>query len=415
MLNRLKRLAYAGMFLLPLTATALQAQVVTTPSLEGTKIKNVATATYTDANSNTYTAAKDSVSVVVGFLAAPDPSAPASATPASPSSLNVAGFTLKNSGNGVDSATVTFTAATGLTITAYTYNGTDYATLAALNAVIKLVSLPVNGTLAISVKYSVGSTYGGQTLPLTVNQYSVRTPATFYSATTNVMPPAAYNVSVTPDNATVSRLVSNGAPAYTYSFTVTNTGNTSNTYSIGATVAGPANGTVTITNVSQSSATIAAGGNTSVTVSYTVAEGTAPDKIVLSASGTSASDDGDVTVSVHKAAMTLAKRAYRLMTDLTPLDTLVAADAVTPGTGFFYKLSVSNAASAADAKSVVITDVLPAGVTFVSATPDAAGWTINHLAGTVTASLAGDLVQNTTRFIWVKVQIATTPATVVAP
>lgn len=412
MLTTLKRLAFAGMFLLPVAAVPLTAQVVTTPSAEGTKIKNIATASYTDANGNTYADAKDSVSVVVGFLAAPNPTGAASVTPASPSTGNVASFTLTNSGNGVDSMTVGVTGAAGLTITGYTYNATNYTTLAALNAAIKLVSLASGGALTVGVTYSVDSVSGGLTLPLTLTQYSVRTPTTSYAATTNVQPPAAFNVAVTPDLATVSKLVSNGAPAYSYYFVIRNTGNTSNTYTLSAALNGAGNGTVLGLTLPTTSITLAAGVKDSVFVNFTVAQGTAPDKIILTATSGAVTNTGDVTVSVQKSALTLSKRAYKSMTG-TALDTLVAADAVVPGTAFYYKLAVSNASGAAAAKSVVIKDILPASVSYVSSTADAAGWTISQAAGTVTASLSGDLLAGASRFIWLKVQIATTPATVI--
>ena len=51
------------------SATNLLAQ---TPTLEGTTITNTATASWTDANGNTYTPVSASASVIVGFLAGPD-------------------------------------------------------------------------------------------------------------------------------------------------------------------------------------------------------------------------------------------------------------------------------------------------------------------------------------------------------
>lgn len=414
MLKKLKRLAYAGMFLLPLAAAPLRAQdttVTTTPSLEGTTIKNVATASYTDANNNTYTAARDSVSVLVGFFAAPNPTGATSATPASPSTGNIATFTLRNSGNGIDSATVGFsTDSGGLTITKYTYNGISYSTLDSLNNVIKLVSLAPNGSLNVSVTYNVGGTVGGKTLPLKIRQYSVRTPATSYTHTTLLTPPLAFSVQVTPDLGTTSNLVSNGAAPYTYTFTVKNTGNASDTYAISAAVAGPSNGTVVITGTSVSSLQINAGATKTFTVSYRVLAGTAPDKINVTAAG-SATDYGDVTVSIRKAALTLAKTAHKTIGGAV-LDT-TAANAVVPGTAFYYKLAVTNGSAAADAKSVVITDALPGAVSYESATGDVpADWTITESAGTITATLNADITAGSTRYIWVKVQIKTTPATV---
>jgi hypothetical protein len=73
---------------------------------EGTVIVNTATVTYTDANTNTYSSVNDNVSVTVGFSAGIDVvAAQATATPASPSTLNTLVFNVNNIGNGIDSVT----------------------------------------------------------------------------------------------------------------------------------------------------------------------------------------------------------------------------------------------------------------------------------------------------------------------
>lgn len=402
MLTQLKRLAAAGMFLLPLGAAALHAQ---SPTPEGTTITNTATASFTDINNNTYTAVTGSVSVKVGFLAAPNPGGQASYTPASPSTGNVAAFTIKNSGNGIDSATVSVSAP-GVSITGYSYNGTSYTTLAALNAVIKLVSLTAGSSLPfpVNVIYTVDGSSGGATLPITLTQLSVRTPAVTANWVTNVMPPAVPGVSVTPKAGTIAKVPTNGAPAYTQSFTVTNTGNASNTFAIAASIGLPNNSTVTITGVSASSVPLAAGANTSVTVTYTVANGTS-DQILLKASGGGVNDTGDMTVTVSKASLSLAKSAWTAMSGGVAI-TNTTADAIVPGTVFYYKLAVTNAAGSADAKSVVISDPLPATLTYVSAAGDIpADWSISQSSGTVTATLTPVVTAGTTRFIWVGVKI----------
>lgn len=425
----LKRLAYAGMFLLPFAAAPLQAQVKTAASAEGTSIVNTAKATYTDANSNTYAEVTGQVTIIVGFFAAPDPSVAATSTPASGSSGNVATFTIKNSGNGTDQDTISMTVASGLTVTGYTYNGTTYTgatALADLNAVLKTVSLVSGASYLVDVIYNVASATGGSTLNLTLNQTSWRSAApgypggpVTYSATHQVKPPTAFNVSVTPDAGTVSRVASGTAPAplvtYTETFGVTNTGNANDTYAISASVT-TTNNTVTITNVSVSSLPLNSGSSGSVVVTYTVSStGTGPDKIVLTATGNS-SDQGDVTVSVSRAAVTVAKTAHK--TQAGAALTATAADAVVPGIGFWYKLSVTNAAGSAVAKSVVVTDELPATLSYVSHSPDTGSdWTMawDATARKLTATLTSDLAANATRFVWLKVQIPTTPATVVAP
>ena len=56
------------------SATTLRAQ---TPTPENTVITNTATASWTDANGNTYTPVTAQASVTVGYLAAPDVTSPA--------------------------------------------------------------------------------------------------------------------------------------------------------------------------------------------------------------------------------------------------------------------------------------------------------------------------------------------------
>ena len=422
MLKNLKRLAYAGMFLLPLgAATTLRAQggpITTTPTAEGTVIKNVASASFSDVNGNTYTAVKDSVSITVGFLAAPNPTGQLSYTPASPSTGDTAVFTLTNSGNGRDSMSVSFAFGTGLSFSSIRYNTTTY-TLAQFNTFLATQGLAAGASLPFPVKlvYDVDGSTGGVTRTITLTQGSLRTVAATANWITSIIPPAHDSVTVSPDGATVAKVVSNGATAYTYSFTVTNKGNRANTFSVSSAVAGPANGTVTITGTSPSTTgSLAPGGTSTITVSYRVFDGTAPDKIVLSASGTGASDDGDVTVSVSKANLTFAKTAWTAMTAGT-LITNTTADAIKPGVTYYYKLAVTNTSGSADAYGVVLTDVLPASLTYVSATADVgADWTITNstTAGvtTVTATMvttptAVTIPAGTTRYIWIGAKIST--------
>jgi uncharacterized repeat protein (TIGR01451 family) len=106
-------------------------------------------------------------------------------------------------------------------------------------------------------------------------------------------------------------------------------------------------------------------------------------------------------VTVTKAAVTISKTAW----DSAQTTQLTLASLVKPGELIQYKVSVSNGATAASATSVQISDALPAEVTYVSSTPDAAGWTISQVAGTVTASLSGTLAANASRFIWITVRV----------
>ena len=401
MRQTLRRVALAGLMLAPFAlASPARAQ---TPTPEGTVITNTATASFTDANGNTYTNVTASASVTVGFLAGPDVTGAATATPASPSTGNSAPFTITNTGNGTDSVSVSATAGTGLTITGYVYGGTTY-TLSELNAILAGVSIPAGSSITVEVIYTVAPGRGGQTSAITLTSTSRRTPGTSDSATTNVTPPVSSAVSVTPDGGTFQRLPSNGT-TYTQVFTVTNNGNASDTYTL---LAGSTGAAVTIVSVDGTagtggSLTLASGASGTVTVEYSVgdvAAGTTAD-VTLSATG-GASDSGNITVQVIRAAISMTKEAFR-DNQTTAINN--TSDRVLPGDTIWYKITVTNTGGAA-ASSVSVTDTLPSQVTYLSSADDgAAGWTIGESGGTVTASLSGTLAASGSRFFWIRVRI----------
>jgi uncharacterized repeat protein (TIGR01451 family) len=405
MTKTLKRVALLGLLAAPFAALPAAAQSGPTP--EGTVITNTATASFTDANNNTYANVTASASVTVGFLAGPDVSSPAAVTPASPSTGNELGFTVTNGGNGVDSVTVAFTAGSGVTITGYKLGGTTYATLAELNAALAGTPVTAGSSTTVTVIYTVAPGQGGQTVPVSMTATSRRTPASSDASTTNVQPPVAASVNVTPDNGTVSRLPSNGTQ-YSAVFTVQNTGNRSDTYSLGA--ASSAGTVVSIVSTngtagSGGSVTIAAGGSTTVTVVYTVADvaaGSTSGVSLTATSGNSASqsDAGSYTVTVIRAALSMTKAAFRDNQSTA----ITASDRVLPGEYIQYRITVTNAGGAS-ASTVAVTDNLPAEVTYVSSSADATGWTIGESAGTVSASLSGTLAAAASRYFWIRVRI----------
>src|SRR4030081_1063165 len=133
-------LAVGAIMLFTSLVTAQSASAQATP--EGTVITNQATASWTDANNNTYTSVNASVSVTVGFTAGITTTSAAIVTPASPSTSNNLNFTITNAGNGTDTiGTVTTSAAAGLTITGYKIGATSYGTLAALNAALNATTV----------------------------------------------------------------------------------------------------------------------------------------------------------------------------------------------------------------------------------------------------------------------------------
>jgi uncharacterized repeat protein (TIGR01451 family) len=389
-------------------ATAQSASAQATP--EGTVITNQATASWTDANSNTYSSVNASVSVTVGFTAGITTTSAAIVTPTSPSTGNNLNFTITNAGNGTDTiGTVTTSAAAGLSITGYKIGATSYATLALLDAALQATTVVAGANVVVTVVYDVAAAQGGAILPLTLTATSFRTPAVNGASTTSVRPPTAYGVAVSPKAATIDQLPSNGVQ-YTQAFTVQNNGNASETFNLVATAApGTA---ITIVSVngtagSSSTATIASAATPTINVIYTVGNVAAgsTDKLTLTATSQAnpaTTDAGDVTVRVVKAALTITKVAYRDNQTTVINNT---TDRVLPGEYIQYKITVSNA-GLATASTVALSDALPAEVTWQSSTADIpADWSLNQVAGTVTGTLTPTLAAAGSRFIWIRVQV----------
>lgn len=405
---RISRWLAAGAIALVATlASAQPAGAQATP--EGTVITNTASASYTDANGNTYANATASVSVTVGFVAGVGVASPATVSPASPSAGNSLNFTITNTGNGIDQVSVAVSTAAGLTNVSYRYAATTYATLAALNTVLAGVNTAAGGSITVSVLYDVAPGKGGATMPITLTASSVRTPATSNFSTTNVTPATLGSVAVTPKAANVDQLPSN-ATQYSQVFPVQNTGNASDIYNLAASLnAGTAITIVSVNGTAGSSSTvsIASGATANVTVVYTVgnvAAGTT-QKLTLTATSTNTpanSDAGDVTVRVVKAALSMTKVAYR---DNKTTVINNSTDRVLPGEFIQYQITVSNS-GLASASTVSITDALPAAVTYNAASGDIpADWAISQAAGTVTANLTPALASAGSRFIWIRVQV----------
>ncbi|MDB4886698.1 MAG: hypothetical protein JWN79_2136 [Gemmatimonadetes bacterium] len=218
-----------------------------------------------------------------------------------------------------------------------------------------------------------------------------------------------YAVAVTPDLAPVSQLPSNGT-SYTATFTVGNAGTLADTYTL---VASRVPGTsIAITSVrgvsgtSGGSVPVATNGSVQVAVVYTVlaaASAGATDTLKLLATSLAngtVRDYGSVIVNVVKAGLTITKALYRA--DGTTLVT--AGGQVSIGETVQFLVTVK-ATGSVPSTTVKVSDVLPAGVSFLGATPDAAGWTLAEAGGTVTGNLTGTLAVGASRFFWIQVKV----------
>ncbi|HEV2147980.1 MAG TPA: hypothetical protein VGR37_11310 [Longimicrobiaceae bacterium] len=400
----LRRLALAGLLLAPLAASPALAQ---SPTPENTVITNTATATWTDANGNTYTPATASVSVTVGFVAGLDVTSDAAATPLSPSSANEATYTIANIGNGTDPVSISTTAGAGSSVNGYKIGSTTYATLAELNAALAAAPLAAGGSVQVTVVYSVASGQAGQTIPLTLTATSTRTPATSDASTISLSPIAIAGISVTPDGGTVSRLPGSSAQ-YTATFTLTNPGGVAGTFDLAASTSNGAVLSIVSVNGTAGAAgsvTVGAGATQTVDVVYTVASGAAAGATAgLQLTATSSTDpgttdSGSYTVTVIRAAISMTKEAFRD----NQTDAVTGAATVLPGEFIQYRITVTNTGASA-ASSVSVSDPLPAQVAYQSAAGDAAGWTISESSGTVTAALPS-LAAGESRFFWIRVRV----------
>ena len=127
--------------------------------------------------------------------------------------------------------------------------------------------------------------------------------------------------------------------------------------------------------------TIADGGSVDVVIAVTVPADTAAGTITNNASVSTSTTD---PVAANDATSEDTAITTSADISVTKVD---SADPVVAGTGFSYTVTVDNAGPS-DATSVSLTDVLPGGVVFVSATPTQGS--CSELAGTVTCALGTD-------------------------
>jgi uncharacterized repeat protein (TIGR01451 family) len=394
-------------------AVAMVAVPARAQTPEGTVITNTATVNYQDANGRAYTPQTASVSVTVGFKAGLDVTGVGTVTPPSPSSGQSITFTVANIGNGTDNVQVTeaISNAAVIAVTGYQINGAGpvYANLTDLNTALLAQSLPgISGSLTITVNYDVNAGQGGQTTAYTLTATSQRDGTMSDAATTNISPPTAFAVVVTPDGGTVQRLPS-GASPYTQTYTVQNTGNVSETFDLTASDQGlGVTGIVTVNGVSGTTAqvTIASGASAAIDVTYTVAEVTvgSTERLTLTAQShtqPATQDAGYVDIEVIRPTVTIAKQVYRSdqSTVIGPTDRVVPQEVI------WYRVTVTNAGNQ-DAASVQVADTLPTQLTFELLADDgSAGWTLSNNGNAVSATLAGTLGSGATRYFWIRARV----------
>jgi len=388
-----------------LTAVPANAQ---TP--EGTVIRSIATVSFTDANSNTYTSVADTADVTVGFVAGLNVTASAATVgPASPSTNDTLFFPVQNIGNGTDSVTISQNISVGgiITVTGFRVGATTFASLATLNASLAGTGIAQSGSITVKVIYSVTGGTGGLSTVYTLTATSRRNTGVSDNAVTTVSPNLTTAVSVSPDNGqNLLRLPSNGTN-YTFSFTVTNNASGTDGFDLLASHPKTAITIVSVNGVAGDSTRItgvASGASQVIAVVYSIGNVAAgsPDTLVLKARSTSSpgtSDNGSADLTVIRPLLTVDKVAFR-DNQTTPIGT----GTVVPGEFIQYKITVTNSGSA-PASSVHVADALATQLTFSGTTPDAAGWTLSNVANNVSGDLTGTLAAGTSRFFWVRASV----------
>jgi uncharacterized repeat protein (TIGR01451 family) len=395
---------------------AIAAVALTVPASaqtpEGTIITNTATVNYQDAAGTAYTPASASVSITVAFKAGLSTvAAAATVNPASPSTADTIAFTINNIGNGVDTVQVTESISVAGIMTNVTYrlNGAAvYASLANLNTALASLQLAgITGSAQVQVIYDVPNGQGGLSTVYSLTATSVRDNTMQSTDQTTIAPPLAYAVVVTPDSTTPAAERLPSAVAYQFTFDVTNTGNVADDFTLAATNSGTA---IVVQSFSPASpVTIASGASVAVTVDYTINEvaAGATDRLTLTATSVTspaATDDGFLDMVVVRPTVAIAKSVF------APDSLTALAGTVQPGDIIWYRVTVQNpaGANARDAQNVVVSDSLPAELTFGQLAPDnGSDWTLAYNAGTrfVTATLGVAPAPGASRHFWIQAQV----------
>ena len=386
-----------GILAIAATVGWLQPTAAYGQTAEGTDIINTATVSFSDANSNVYSTVDGVATVTVGHVAGIDVVAgAATATPLVNSTGNTMTFTVNNVGNGVDTLSVSQTNSdpSVLTVTQFTYNSANYANIGLLNTALADSTVVAGGSVVITVEYSIADDTGGEPSTYTLTATSVRDVGvndSFDNDNTVVTPSLTGSVVTLPDGAqTLSHLPNTGTvPTYTFTFTVDNQQTGQDDFDLLVTKTG--SGAITIVSVNafagdSTRVTLGPGsGPTNFDVIYSVAgsAGTV-DTLFLEARSVAngaTTDSGYADMTIIEADLGITKVAY-----LTDKVTPIGASLVLPGDFIEYKVTVTNNGTA-QAASVVVTDNLPATLTYVSRFNDVGTWDVTGTGNNRTFTL----------------------------
>ena len=405
-----------GILAIAATVGWLQPTAAYGQTAEGTDIINTATVSFSDANSNVYSTVDGVATVTVGHVAGIDVVAgAATATPLVNSTGNTMTFTVNNVGNGVDTLSVSQTNSdpSVLTVTQFTYNSANYANIGLLNTALADSTVVAGGSVVITVEYSIADDTGGEPSTYTLTATSVRDVGvndSFDNDNTVVTPSLTGSVVTLPDGAqTLSHLPNTGTvPTYTFTFTVDNQQTGQDDFDLLVTKTG--SGAITIVSVNafagdSTRVTLGPGsGPTNFDVIYSVAgsAGTV-DTLFLEARSVAngaTTDSGYADMTIIEADLGITKVAY-----LTDKVTPIGASLVLPGDFIEYKVTVTNNGTA-QAASVVVTDNLPATLTYISRSNDVGTWDVTGSGNNRTFTLnPGTLNTATSVSFFIRAQV----------
>ncbi len=406
-----------GILAIAATVGWLQPTAAYGQTAENTVIANTATVSFDDANGNSYGGVSATANVTVGFAAGVDVTRDQpTLAPLVNTGGNIMEFDVTNMGNGVDTMSVSDNISDGfLSVTQFTFNSLTYGDIAALNVALALYEFVAGNTMRIEVEYTVADNTGGESSTYTLTATSKRDVAvndSFGDDNTVVTPALTGVVETLPKGAqTLSHLPNSGTvTTYTFTFTVDNKQTGQDDFDLLATKTG-SGAIFTIESVNGESGdsarvTLAAGsGPTNFDVIYTVAgsAGTV-DTLFLQARSVAdpggTNDSGFADMTIIEADLSITKVAYE-----STRNTPIGSDLVLPDDFIEYLVTVTNDGTA-QAADVVVTDDLPATLTYISRLEVVGTWDVTGTLNDRTFTLnPGTLNAGASVSFWIRAQV----------
>ncbi|HEV7893544.1 MAG TPA: hypothetical protein VGP08_23220 [Pyrinomonadaceae bacterium] len=213
---------------------------------------------------------------------------------------------------------------------------------------------------------------------------------------TTVITPPSISVTKTDGVATTYQ----GA-SLTYTVVVTNSGTYTVTATVADTIPAGLTGATWTCAASAGSSCAAASGSGNINTSATLEAGDTATYTITATVTASSGTIANTVTATPPAWITDASPANNTATDT---DTVVAAadlsitktsaSTFTVGSNAAYTLTVTNGGPQSAAGTITVSDTLPAGLTYVSAT--GTGWACSNSSGTVTCTRAGPVTSGTT-------------------